>query len=206
MNYPDTVPDHMECARLTPLILPYARRVVGLDYGPDIVGWLGDVWGRWVRTPAGEWVVVRVDAAEDRAYPADMALVEAVRAATEKLQGGALMEPAYLIWRDFATDLGRYFFDFRACTYGLGWCQVDTPQDYAHLGHWLHPERLELVSYCENDITRWCFPTPEDLELVLRDVEHLHESVQIDPGLDPAMRTRLKALGLGRWVTKAHHQ
>jgi hypothetical protein len=50
-------------------------------------------------------------------------------------------------------DADRYAFDFNTCTSELGWAQVDTTQDAWYYGTWANPITLEVVNYCEGDVT-----------------------------------------------------
>ena len=52
--------------------------------------------------------------------------------------------------RDFAST-DRYIFDFKLCTTGKGWAQVDTEQDASYFGTWANPFELKVVSYTEGD-------------------------------------------------------
>ncbi len=56
--------------------------------------------------------------------------------------------------RSFTINGDRYRFDFRDCTKENGWLQYDTSQDAWYFGVWVHPEKMEIVTYAEGDITR----------------------------------------------------
>ena len=47
----------------------------------------------------------------------------------------------------------RYTFDFGICNYKKGFAQIDTTEDFAHFGNWINFKNLELVTYCEGDLT-----------------------------------------------------
>ena len=46
----------------------------------------------------------------------------------------------------------RYRFDFSECTEKKGWLQYDTDQDAHYFGIWVHPKKMEIVSYIEGDV------------------------------------------------------
>jgi hypothetical protein len=53
----------------------------------------------------------------------------------------------------FDGEMNRYAFDFGHCRLNDGWAQLDTDQDASYFGNWAHPERLQIVSFVEGDIT-----------------------------------------------------
>ena len=55
----------------------------------------------------------------------------------------------------------RYLFDFQLCSREKGWEQYDTSQDAWYFGVWVHPEKREIVTYAEGDITQVVCPTEE---------------------------------------------
>jgi len=55
------------------------------------------------------------------------------------------------IERNFlSTD--RYHFDFGQCSPEKGWKQWDTNQDAWYFGVWVHPEKMEILTYAEGDV------------------------------------------------------
>lgn len=50
-------------------------------------------------------------------------------------------------------DTTRYEFDFKLCSYTHGWAQLDTTADASYYGNWVHPDKLQIVSYVEGDVT-----------------------------------------------------
>ena len=55
----------------------------------------------------------------------------------------------------------RYRYDSGQCSPRQGWVQYDTSQDAWYFGIWVHPERREILSYCEGDETLVTCPTQE---------------------------------------------
>lgn len=103
--------------------------------------------------------------------------------------------------RGFKPMADRYWFDFGSCTYKKGWAQIDTSQDASYFGTWTNPDSLELVTYCEGDVTRKTAESDAEYVEMIREHqrwngEHGH-TWGIDPGFKPAMRERFEALGLG---------
>jgi len=49
--------------------------------------------------------------------------------------------------------LDRYYFDFHKCTKKDGWIQYDTSQDAHYFGIWVHPKKMEIVTYAEGDVS-----------------------------------------------------
>ena len=47
----------------------------------------------------------------------------------------------------------RYTFDYDICNYKKGFAQIDTNEDFAYFGNWVNFKSLELITYCEGDIT-----------------------------------------------------
>ena len=80
--------------------------------------------------------------------------------------------------RSFLAGADRYVFDFNECTPGSGWQQLDTAEDASYFGVWLHPERLETLSFIEGDVIRvFC----ADSASYNAEVEALCESYQAAP-------------------------
>jgi hypothetical protein len=67
-------------------------------------------------------------------------------------------------WRH--TD--RYEFDLELCKHSEGWVQYDTKEDAWYFGVWVHPEKREIVTYAEGDITRVICPTEESYHAELK--------------------------------------
>jgi len=47
----------------------------------------------------------------------------------------------------------RYTFDFNMCSYKKGFAQIDTTDDASYFGNWVNFKSLELITYCEGDLT-----------------------------------------------------
>ena len=73
-------------------------------------------------------------------------------------------------WRD--TE--RYEFDFKLCTREKGWKQFDTTQDAWYFGVWVHPEKCEIITYAEGDITRVICPTEESFHAELKSMAQFY--------------------------------
>jgi len=77
------------------------------------------------------------------------------------------------ITREFLQNADRYLFDFKHCREEDGWIQFTTKQDDWYFGIWVHPVRLETVSYMEGDVVRVECDTPEQYALEIADLcEH----------------------------------
>lgn len=74
------------------------------------------------------------------------------------------------IEREFLACADRYRFDLGECNSENGWLQFDTDQDASYFGVWVHPERREIVTYAEGDITRVTCPTVESYRAELEDM------------------------------------
>jgi hypothetical protein len=103
--------------------------------------------------------------------------------------------------RWFAPSASRYAFDFRLCTPAHGWAQVDTSQDAPYFGTWANPHRLEIVTYCEGDVTIQSYATAAEFEAGLRALkswneEHGHRFLGIDPMLSPQLEDAFRRIGL----------
>lgn len=94
----------------------------------------------------------------------------------------------------------RYVYDFRMCTYALGWAQFDTRQDASYYGNWVNPTSREFFSYCEGDTTHSLCETDEEFTATVRAMADWHKEqdcwLGIDPGFDVNMKARFVALGL----------
>lgn len=167
----------------------------------------GGKWGaRWARVNGGVWVVA-LDAdptipgtsapnpdwnGDPEAVRAGLAL-DAAEAARTRTDPG----PLYVLRRWHEAGGDRYRFDFETCTYANGWAQIDTADDAAYLGHWLHLDALRMVSYVEGDVSIAWAPDAENLAELIREMRPYYGWVKIDPGLEPGARDRLEAAGFG---------
>ena len=96
----------------------------------------------------------------------------------------------------------RYEFDFKLCTPSKGWAQVDTSQDAGYFGTWANPEKLEIVNYCEGDITLRTAESGAEFAQALRELKAWNEERGYGfGGIDCAMVESIKEdfeeLGLG---------
>jgi len=58
------------------------------------------------------------------------------------------------IIRSFDPSTDRYAFDFGRCCHTKGWKQWDTDQDASYFGVWVHPEKMQVITYAEGDIVQ----------------------------------------------------
>lgn len=105
------------------------------------------------------------------------------------------------ITRHFLESADRYNFDFKACTYALGWAQVDTKQDASYFGTWANPRSRTILNYAEGDVTISVAATDAEFAEGLREIDrwniaHGYGPARIDPGYDPAMKADFEAIGL----------
>lgn len=95
----------------------------------------------------------------------------------------------------------RYRFDVRDCKPSDGWAQLDTRQDASYYGNWVNPIKLELVSYCEGDVTRTKCTSDLDFIQTLRECINWHKERALFIGIDPMGRPEIQSafvqLGFG---------
>lgn len=108
------------------------------------------------------------------------------------------------IIREFAPA-DRYLYDFKACTTGKGWAQIDTSQDASYYGNWINPTTRELFCYCEGDtILTKCDSDAEMQEQVLKmrtwNEEQGHRFMGIDPGFSAPLKDALISAGLQTYL------
>ena len=56
------------------------------------------------------------------------------------------------IQKSFA-NCDRFIFDFNYCHFKKGYAQLDTTEDAHYFGNWVNFKSLELITYCEGDLT-----------------------------------------------------
>ena len=83
----------------------------------------------------------------------------------------------------------RYAYDFKHCTTAKGFAQVDTSQDASYFGTWANPFTLQIVSYCEGDVTIQTADNEaeflqEILNIRIWNEENGHKFLGIDPGFN----------------------
>jgi len=99
----------------------------------------------------------------------------------------------------------RYRYDFRLCRVNDGWAQVDTGQDASYFGTWANPEKLQIVCYCEGDVSTRTAENSDEFVAEILDIKKWNEEngwrfIGIDPGLGDKgndIATRFKKMGLG---------
>ena len=96
----------------------------------------------------------------------------------------------------------RYEFDCGRCSLAKGWAQVDTEQDAPHFGTWTNPTTLEILSYCEGDVTVQLADNPEEYVEALRYLKKWNEEMGwkfggIDGGCKDTLIARFTELGVG---------
>lgn len=95
----------------------------------------------------------------------------------------------------------RYRFDFNLCSARNGWAQVDTGQDASYFGTWAHPEQLQVVSYCEGDITVVTADNPQEFREELESIRHWNARMGYSFGVDAyGIESRFEKLGLGHML------
>jgi hypothetical protein len=108
------------------------------------------------------------------------------------------------ITRGFENDGDRYFYDFEACHFKLGWAQVDSNQDAWYYGNWINPLTLKLMSYAEGDTT--LTECEDDASFVKEVREHCdwQKSAGYFIGVDCMCSAEIEAafdrLGLGEYL------
>jgi len=107
--------------------------------------------------------------------------------------------------RTFEGNTDRYAFDFKLCTTGKGYAQVDTSQDAWYYGTWANPFKLQVVSYCEGDITVSNAETEQEFANEIKAIkqwndESGHRFLGIDPGFNEDLKNQFIKLGLGEYL------
>jgi hypothetical protein len=106
------------------------------------------------------------------------------------------------IERKFEMYADRYKYDMGMCCASEGFAQVDTTQDASYFGTWANPFTLQIVSYCEGDVTIETGKNNRDfiqgiLRLIAWNIAGGYWR-GIDPGWYPeAIALRFTQLGLG---------
>ena len=95
--------------------------------------------------------------------------------------------------RLFDSQTDRYAFDFDQCSYGNGFAQIDTGQDASYFGTWANPETLQIVCFCEGDVTIKTANDNVEFSNELKDIKHWndkngHRFYGIDPGFSGDMK------------------
>lgn len=58
------------------------------------------------------------------------------------------------IERSTLAGADRYLFDLGECHPDNGWVQFDTDEDASYFGVWVHPEKREVLTFAEGDVSR----------------------------------------------------
>jgi len=103
--------------------------------------------------------------------------------------------------RSFNPMTERYAFDFKTCSCANGFAQVDTSQDASYFGTWANPITLQIVTFCEGDITKQTAETTEEFAAELRHMkqwndESGHRFIGIDPGFSDSLKAAFVDAGL----------
>ena len=103
--------------------------------------------------------------------------------------------------RSFA-QCDRYKFDFDICSPSKGWAQVDTDQDASYFGTWANPSSLEIMNYCEGDITHQTADTGAEFLAELEQIKAWNDDqggrfLGIDPMLNAGIELDFRELGAG---------
>jgi hypothetical protein len=98
----------------------------------------------------------------------------------------------------------RYKYDFRKCKSSDGWAQLDTRQDASYYGNWVNPLTMQLVSYCEGDISVTECTDEADFVTTVRECVDWHKEREYFIGIDgmcqPAIIEAFTRMGLGEFL------
>ena len=99
----------------------------------------------------------------------------------------------------------RYEFDFKHCTTGKGFAQVDTSQDAPYFGIWANPFTLRVVTYCEGDITIQDAANETEFIQEIQAIrtwnhENGHKFIGIDPGFNESLKSKFNEIGLSEML------
>lgn len=95
----------------------------------------------------------------------------------------------------------RYIFDYKLCTTGKGFAQVDTQQDAWYYGTWANPFKLQIVSYVEGDIIIQTADNEKEFVEEMQKIkawnnENGWKFYGIDPGFNEELEKRFIEIGL----------
>ena len=80
-------------------------------------------------------------------------------------------------FREFnPTD--RYVYDFKLCTTGKGFAQVDTSQDAHYFGTWASPKQLMIVCYLEGDVIIKTADNQQEFADELNNIKQWNEEIK----------------------------
>ena len=78
----------------------------------------------------------------------------------------------------------RYTFDYDICSHKKGFAQIDTTEDASYFGNWINFKSLELITYCEGDLTVIKCENIEEFKKQLLKVVTWHKKNQSFIGID----------------------
>ena len=78
----------------------------------------------------------------------------------------------------------RYIFDNDICNFKKGFAQIDTTDDASYFGNWVNFKSLELISYCEGDLTIIKCENIEEFKKQLSKVVNWHKKNKSFIGID----------------------
>jgi len=58
-----------------------------------------------------------------------------------------------VIKRSSHPQRGRYYYDHKLLGQKNGWCQYDTDEDAGYFGVWVNVLKMEVITYCEGDVS-----------------------------------------------------
>ncbi len=91
----------------------------------------------------------------------------------------------------YALDCGRF----------CGYAQLDTDQDAPYSGAWACPERLEVATFTEGELTVTRCDGPEqfaaEVQRFREFADRMGRFLGVDAGLNPAAADTWRAVGLG---------
>lgn len=101
----------------------------------------------------------------------------------------------------FYPSSDRYQFDFSLCSIKKGFAQVDTAQDASYYGTWANPETLQIVNYCEGDVSIRTADNPDEFVQALRELKEWTDKMGypflgIDPGFSDTLKAKFEEIGL----------
>lgn len=99
----------------------------------------------------------------------------------------------------------RYDFDFKHCATDKGFAQINTGQDASYFGTWANPFKLQIVNYCEGDITIQTAINDQEFCEEIRRIKTWNEEMGfaflgIDPGFNKELKRRFEIIGLGGFL------